>query len=269
MKFFVNEVEKLTNTERKALEYINNYPDVFASSSIEECANNSKTSTGVLTRLYKKLDFTSFKDLQFYIKHRLLSTENIYVKNEIFEKISKSYIHAINSTNNLIDPDILDYVTKAILSSNNVLVFGTGSSSVAARELSLNLQKINVGSYFDTDYHAVLLWLGNYIFKNNKKPFVILLSKAAKTREFNHLLKVVTDNEVPHLIITANRLIKNKYKYSILHEITERELGFTSLSAKIVQHYICDVILGSVIENLPNKNNITQWNKLIKDWNES
>ncbi|WP_027334322.1 MurR/RpiR family transcriptional regulator [Mycoplasma elephantis] len=269
MKFFVNEIDKLTNSEKKALEYINKSPNEFSSSSIDECAMNSQTSTGVLTRLYKKLNFTSFKELQFYVKHRLLSSDNIYAENEIFSRVSLSYINAINSTNNVIKTEILDYATNSILSSSKVLVFGTGSSSVAAHELALNLQKINIGSYFDADYHAVLLWLGNYIFKNKSKPFVILFSKAGKTKEFNHLLKVVMENDVPYLIITANRVIKYKHKYCILHEITEEKFGFNSLSAKIVQLYICDVILTNVINKLDNKNNILQWNKLIKDWNES
>ncbi|RMX35574.1 MurR/RpiR family transcriptional regulator [Mycoplasmopsis fermentans] len=268
LNLFASEYKSLTNAEQKIIDYINENPNEFAENSIEKNAVETFASTAVLSRIYKKLGFSSYKDMQFYVKYNYLS--NLKIPKELLDnsiyKIAKTYMEAINLTSKYLDIKEIDYICEEINKSKLVYCFGIGSSSISAKELSLNIEKFDYYSVFHNDFHNFLISLYSHELKENKPP-VILFSKSGKTNEILFLCETLLEHKFPFLLITANRLLKNKYPHVLLHETIEQKERYHALSSKIVQQYIADIIADHLISNNPNKLNRKNWLKMINEWN--
>lgn len=270
MKLFTNEFASLTESERKVVDFLNSETKFFYEKSIEEVASRIHISTGVLTRMYKKLGFKSFKEIQFFVKYKYLNSVSISEKSSISEIIAYHYMTAINLTSKNLDMKKIDYIVNQILTTKKVYLFGVGSSAIAARELGYNLQKLEIEVIICDDFHLFLISIATTMTKRPNSACMIMISKTALTNEFQFLLNKVDHYNMPYLVITSNRSITAKYKHVLVHENLEQNKRYDALTSKIVQQYICDIIMYRVREFKGSSYNdmSLQWIKMIDDWNK-
>ncbi|UUD36828.1 putative HTH-type transcriptional regulator [Mycoplasmopsis californica] len=269
MELFKDELAKLTDTEKMLVKHINEDLEFYSTNSIEKCSNRSNVSTALFSRLHKKLNFESFKQMQFFIRHKYLNEINLSKwDSDLAYKVAFYYINAIQNTANTLDRKKIDEAVTKIAKMRKVILFGIGSSLIACREFALSLQKLAITPLYDPDFHTFLLSIGYYISKP-EKPLVILVSKSGKTKEFRYLLDLLEANQFDYLIITANRALAGKYKNVLLHHTLEQKNRINALSSKVVQQYILDLLLFKII-NILNISEIKEnQTKVIDDWNNS
>ncbi|WP_027334474.1 MurR/RpiR family transcriptional regulator [Mycoplasma elephantis] len=269
MELFKDEFIKLTDTEKMIVKDINNDLDFYSTNSIEKCSKKSNVSTALFSKLLKKLNFSSFKQMQFYIRHKYLNSINLDRQNQdLAYRVAFYYINAIQNTVNSLDIKKVDQAALKIIKTKKVILFGIGSSFIACQEFAHSIQKLSINPIYDSDFHTLLLSIGFYI-KEQEKPLIILLSKSGKTKEFRYLINFLIENNFDFLIITANRTLEKRFDNVLLHQVLEQKNRINALSSKVLQQYILDLILFKIIE-LTNISEIKQnQTKIIEDWNNS
>ncbi|UUD36357.1 MurR/RpiR family transcriptional regulator [Mycoplasmopsis citelli] len=270
--FNQKQLDKLTKTELNLINFASKYPEKFYRCSIKQLSNNTGISLSIISRLAKKLDFDSLKDMQFYVYHNFLNTdlkvsENINYDKLILKQLFLFYKESISQTSHLLNLNEVNEVIQHILSHERIYLYGAGSSHLSASELATNMQKLGINSVAFRDFHSLLL-ITTQIDIENK--FVILFSKSCNTREIKFIVNLFTKYHIKFCLITSNKQSKEKYENVILYSTIEQSKRFVSISSKINQHFIADLIFlilqSKKVKNYDDKLSfnldiLEQWNK--------
>ncbi|TDV24490.1 RpiR family transcriptional regulator [Mycoplasmopsis mustelae] len=242
--FSKNQLDKLTKTELNLINYASNYPEEFYKCSIKQLANKVDISMSVISKLVKKLNFDSLKDMQFFVYHNFLNTdikntENIDYQKIILKQLFLFYRESISKTSHLIDLNQINRAINSILDSERIYLYGAGSSYLSASELGINLAKIGINAIAFRDFHSLLLTSSQ---KDIKNKLVILFSKSCDTKEIKFAIELFVLYKIKFWLITANKQIKNKLDNVILYSTLEQNRRFVSISSKINQQFIADLL---------------------------
>ncbi|MGZ9428640.1 MurR/RpiR family transcriptional regulator [Mycoplasma sp. 1012] len=271
--FTSKELEKLTSTEMNLINFALDNPKEFYSFSIKQIALKTFISTSVISKVVKKLGFNSLKDMQFYVFHNYLNSNETLngikkEKNiEILNKLFNYYKESIFQTAHLVDLKEINDLVHDIVNSEKTYLFGAGSSFLSAGELGINLQKIGLNALPFKDFHSFLL-----ISAQERKEQVtnILFSKSCDTKEIKHIINLFEEQKIKFYLITANKTMKEKYQNVIIYHTLEQDKRLVSISSKINQQFIADLIFFLLIEHKNhNYDEIYLKNlKILEGWNK-
>lgn len=262
-------VENLTKTEKIIVKLAQENPQFFYKSSLKSLANKSQSSISLISNLAKKLGFESFKDMQFYVYYHFLNSNEIKTKEngtknaKIIQNLYKYYHNSLIQTLELIDLEQISQFALQIVSAKKIFIYGAGSSAIAASELAINLQKLGLNSVNFRDFHNFLL------VSVQPEPLKILFSKSCKTKEVNFALHKFVENNDNFILITANKTTKIAKNRVILYQTLEQKDRFVSISSKINQQFISDVIFFSAANLISDQyhKNYEKNLKILKEWN--
>ncbi|MDW2931620.1 MurR/RpiR family transcriptional regulator [Mesomycoplasma ovipneumoniae] len=267
-------VESLTKTEKIIIKLAEENPQFFYQSNLKSLANKTQSSITLISNLAKKLSFSSFKEMQFHVYYLFLNSAQISnkVKNQqktdknklIIEQLYKYYHNSLVQTLELVDLEkIQDFACK-IIESKKIFIYGAGSSSIGASELAINLQKLGLNSVSFRDFHNFLL------VSVQSQALKILFSKSCKTKEINFVIKKFIENNDNFIVITAKKQIDIPKKNLIFYQTLEQKNRFISISSKINQQFISDVIFFSVANLISEQyeENYKKNLEILKEWNE-
>ncbi|WP_435128566.1 MurR/RpiR family transcriptional regulator [Mycoplasma sp. 6243] len=271
--FSKRQLDELTKTEMNLIEFASLYPDEFYKSSIKQLSNKTDISISVISKLAKKLNFDSLKDMQFFVYHNYLNTDlNSNEKQDypkfILKQLFLFYKESIFRTSHLINLNDVNNCVHNIIQSDKVYLYGAGSSFLSASELGINLQKIGVNAIAFRDFHSLLLISSQ---KDIENKFVVLFSKSCDTKEIKFAVDLFMQNNIKFALISANKQAKEKYDNVILYSTLEQNKRFISISSKINQQFIADLIF-LLISHLKVKNYDSKYAeniKILNAWNKN
>lgn len=138
--------EQLTSGEKKAYDIINKLGDKILLLTIYDLAAEIECSTATINRLLKKFGYKNYKEFKNKTANTVQSiSESSYDKHiiELSEKFPE---------------DLITYVSDSIADSRMLFIIGFGLSAGAAKEFSVNLNKLDIPSIFigDSDSLKVL-----------------------------------------------------------------------------------------------------------------
>ncbi|WP_341490297.1 MurR/RpiR family transcriptional regulator [Mesomycoplasma ovipneumoniae] len=267
-------VESLTKTEKIIIKLAEENPQFFYQSNLKSLANKTQSSITLISNLAKKLSFSSFKEMQFHVYYLFLNSEQISnkVKNQqktdknklIIEQLYKYYHNSLVQTLELVDLEKIQDFARKIIESKKIFIYGAGSSSIGASELAINLQKLGLNSVSFRDFHNFLL------ISVQSQALKILFSKSCKTKEINFVIKKFIENNDNFIVITAKKQIDIPKKNLIFYQTLEQKNRFISISSKINQQFISDVIFFSVANLISEQyeENYKKNLEILKEWNE-
>ncbi|MDW2906147.1 MurR/RpiR family transcriptional regulator [Mesomycoplasma ovipneumoniae] len=267
-------VESLTKTEKIIVKLAQDNPQFFYQSNLKSLANKTQSSITLISNLAKKLSFSSFKEMQFHVYYLFLNSAQISnkVKNQqktdknklIIEQLYKYYHNSLVQTLELVDLEKIQDFARKIIQSKKIFIYGAGSSSIGASELAINLQKLGLNSVSFRDFHNFLL------VSVQSQALKILFSKSCKTKEINFVLKKFIENNDNFIVITAKKQIDIPNKNLIFYQTLEQKNRFISISSKINQQFISDVIFFSVANLISEQyeENYKKNLEILKEWNE-
>ncbi|MDW2929476.1 MurR/RpiR family transcriptional regulator [Mesomycoplasma ovipneumoniae] len=267
-------VESLTKTEKIIIKLAEENPQFFYQSNLKSLANKTQSSITLISNLAKKLSFSSFKEMQFHVYYLFLNSAQISnkVKNQqktdknklIIEQLYKYYHNSLVQTLELVDLEKIQDFARKIIESKKIFIYGAGSSSIGASELAINLQKLGLNSVSFRDFHNFLL------VSVQSQTLKILFSKSCKTKEINFVIKKFIENNDNFIVITAKKQIDIPKKNLIFYQTLEQKNRFISISSKINQQFISDVIFFSVANLISEQyeENYKKNLEILKEWNE-
>ncbi|MGY6172505.1 MurR/RpiR family transcriptional regulator [Candidatus Mycoplasma pogonae] len=272
-KLFIDkQLNQLTATERKIIEFIEASPEAFYNNSIKQIAHLNSVSISLVSGLAAKMGFSSLKDLQLYVYHKHLDTHKALNNDEnnlhtnLLNYLYHSYSHSISETMRILDSEQLEKIASELYYANRILLYGVGSSHLASRELAINFQKMGKNAIAFADFHGFLLSLASVEDQSTK---IILLSKSCATKEIQFAIDLMEKNGIEFILITANKTKKQQHDKVILYETLEQKSRFVSISSKIAQQFTCDYLfklIQTLDEKLDNKFKknlafLEQWNR--------
>lgn len=261
-------IDKLTHNEKFLLEKINEHPHKFLNLNIVDFSEEFFTTKSVLFRLVKKLNFESVLEMKLFCQQEL-AKKGLYqleIDSTPQSRLSnlKTYnTYAIINTIESLDVNLFTLVCKTISESRKILLYGIGSSFLACRELSINLQKININVTASDEIHETILKISSF----SNEDLIVIFSKSAQNKEILFLLEQTKELDVKSVLITANEEIKQNFTYKILFKNMLKDRRIIATCSKASEIIIADAILYEVY--FMNKNNdlvLDTSLKLLENW---
>lgn len=167
-------IEKLTRTEYKIIQFINNHEDTLPEMSIVDIAFETYSSPATVSRAIRKCGLNGFHELRYRSGNKA-KNEEIKNMNEIFNKtlIEAQAVHERISLT-----DILAII-KCLDAARQILVFARGLTTYVGQEFTLKLQLLDYDVFFTDDPNIMQIKAS----KLKDKDVVFILSLNGKTPE--------------------------------------------------------------------------------------
>lgn len=268
MILFEEKQPLLTSYEKDVVEFINKNPMDFVNFSIKKIAANCLVSTGVISRLYQKLGFTSLRDLQFFVHYQIITSNFINEEMEaktarkFAQTISNSYTYAINKIISDLNNNIFEMIVQKIIHANAVKLYGNSQSYISCNLLSLRLQNIGIYARFERDFSTLLLESENI----KSKEIFVIFSHSGESKEITFLINLLQERNIVFVLITANKTLGSKYPLVINYEEQNPSLGGL-VNLSLSQHFIIDILIEYIKKRLKYQENsliLQKWNKKEK-----
>ena len=140
-------MNKLTDTEKNVISFINSNAAAISSMSISEVAEATYSSPATVSRTIKKCGISGFAELRYMLTQKTESKQDSVDVNEIF---NKSLLEISNTIEQLSTETILKAVTE-MQKAKRIFIFSKGLSDNVASELALKLQIMNKNVVYNSD----------------------------------------------------------------------------------------------------------------------
>ena len=165
--------------------------------SAKSIAETLYVSEAALTRFAKKLGYKGFREFIYSLKMKNNDTTNNI--NEMIEKVASTYRHILDKNLQLIDENQMQALAFSISQSKRILIYGMGSSGIAAQEFKLRL--IRLGLLVDAVTDSHLMKISSALVK--EKDLIIALSISGKTKELLNGIKIAKERGAHVVLLTT------------------------------------------------------------------
>ncbi len=139
--------ERLTNTEKQVINFINMNVDKISSMSILDVAEATYSSPATVSRTIKKCGISGFAELRYLLTQQTETKKDSIDVNEIF---NKSLLEVTNTIDHLSIDTILKAVDE-IMKAKRIYLLSRGLTELVAQEFSLKLQLLGYNVFANSD----------------------------------------------------------------------------------------------------------------------
>ncbi len=227
--------EKLTSAQKDIHQYLLSNLDHIKDVTVEEIAKECFCSTTTVNRYCKKMGADGYSSL----KHALLeygsyshSEQNSDLANRVLNKADGLNLNEI------------DEITRLILETKHVYIFGTGSSYLHAQYLQRLLIRCGVNAIASNEVH--------YLRIINEIPLCIIISNTGETFSAVQVAKQLEGRCTTVAITRANSRVQKLVNYSIFHNEELKVDDSIANEINISIYLIIIALINKVKEQLVN-----------------
>ncbi|MDD4166804.1 MAG: MurR/RpiR family transcriptional regulator [Endomicrobiaceae bacterium] len=245
-KLSIDIINSLTLSELDTLRYMDNNKEKVFAFSIQKLAKSAFVSTATIMRLCKKLGFSGFAELKYYLKEEI-NLVKANKKTTTFGDILHQNIDSVVNTIPLIDESKVAAVVQLLRAPVNVHFFGKGLTSIVLEygsKLLLSHTRVNI---FYQDTH--IAYLAAEIMTENDLVFVASLS--GNTHQVVRMAQIAKSRGAKVVTITGtsdNALSKiGDYNFNIsAHNPSKNDVDINS---RIPILFVLNVILTTYLKS--------------------
>lgn len=144
----------LTNSERKAAQYIIEQPNALIMVSLTELAKASGSSNSAIIRLCQKLGYDGYSDFKFSVRRSLLSGDSEQSEadgGDPMQRLLDTYIRYINQLPSAIDHAQLTEIARTMRGAARLCLWGVNRTALLARQINLRLARLGILSNYTDD----------------------------------------------------------------------------------------------------------------------
>jgi DNA-binding MurR/RpiR family transcriptional regulator len=229
-----------TKSDHKIHEYILTNTNKVLYHSLTELSEAIGAAEATVLRFFRKLGFKGFQDFKFLLAQEISEDTSQTSDETYIERIRTNMVHAIEDSYKMLDIYALENSIEAIYRSQDVVIFGIGSSGIAGLDMQNRLMRI--GKHVDviTDPHFQVMRATSL----HENSVVIAISLTGSTKDIVDTVKIAKEKKSSVIVLT--NYVKSpltKYAdYILLTSVKESPLDSGSLVAKITQLYLIDLI---------------------------
>lgn len=231
---------RFSETEREILAYMLENEEFVAEATISSLAHKTYTSTSSIIRLTKKLDFTGFAELKYFIKSSLAEVKP---KNPDF---IQSGIKDIAKTLEELQRTDLQPLLTAISNARTVYLFGTGyAQRNAVQEFAKSM--LVCGKFMHV-IPATTEFAGS-VSAMSQDDIVIVVSFSGETEKIKESMRTLKLRKIPIIAITSQSV-------NFLASSAEHALRYEATPTRIAgqkEQYHSFVVLNVLLDYLVRK----------------
>lgn len=236
-----------TKSEHKIYDYILSHPDKVLYHSLTELSEYSKVAEATVLRFFRKLGFKGFQDFKFLFAQEVPQANHAPQDESFVHRIRYNIVQAIEDSSEVVDLGTLEKCIKAIDASQDVVIFGIGSSGIAGLDMQNRLMRIGKHVNAITDSHFQIMRASSL----NENSVVIAISLTGSTKDIVDAVKLAKEKKATVIALT-NYVKSPLTKYAdhvLLSSAKESPLDSGSLVSKIAQLYLIDLICTGLTMN--------------------
>ena len=243
---------KLSAKESELCEYIAKNSREFIHMAIAEAAEACGVSEATLVRFSKKLGYKGFQALKIQLAQE--SNVKEYIANDVTEgdstndiarKIFSAYIETLDTTLDVVQPEMIDIAAGYIKSARRVIFVGAGGSLAVAMDATNKLMRYGFAVYCYADQNMQRM-ISSF---TTPEDVVFAISHSGATMSTIDALLLAKANGAKTIALT-NFSRSPILKYSDITLFTsskETKYQFESASSRIAQLTILDLILNVIV----------------------
>lgn len=204
---------RLSDTERDILAFMLNNEQFVADSTISALAHKTFTSTSSIIRLTKKLGFSGFVELKFFVKNSLAAAPNSQA-----DFIESGRTDIVGTYENLMEQDFTPIV-QALHNARTIYCYGTGfAQRNAIQEFSKSMLACGKFTHVIPASNEFRGSTGVM----SPEDLVIIVSLSGETESALDTVKTLAARQIPMLSVTARGIntISTAATYSLHYEAT-------------------------------------------------
>ncbi|MBF6632531.1 MurR/RpiR family transcriptional regulator [Microbacterium sp. APC 3898] len=236
-----------TKSEHKIYDYILSHPDKVLYHSLTELSEYSKVAEATVLRFFRKLGFKGFQDFKFLFAQEVPQANHAPQDESFVHRIRYNIVQAIEDSSEVVDLGTLEKCINAIDASQDVVIFGIGSSGIAGLDMQNRLMRIGKHVNAITDSHFQIMRASSL----NENSVVIAISLTGSTKDIVDAVKLAKEKKATVIALT-NYVKSPLTKYAdhvLLSSAKESPLDSGSLVSKIAQLYLIDLICTGLTMN--------------------
>ncbi|AIY06792.1 transcriptional regulator, RpiR family [Planococcus sp. PAMC 21323] len=229
-----------TKSDTKVYEYIMGNKDQVLYHSLTEMAEACGVAEATLLRFFRKLDYKGFQDFKFMLAQEISTTTLETTEDTYVDKVKNNVIQVITETSDVISEELLEQAIIKIAESEDVVIFGVGSSGIAALDMQNRLMRIGKNASVITDSHFQMMRAASM----TEKTVVIAVSLTGSTKDIVDAVSASKENGATVIALTSyTKSPLTKFAdLVLLSSSKESPLDSGSLVSKISQLYLIDLI---------------------------
>lgn len=252
---------KVTKSDKLLITYIKeNIEDVFYK-PISQIAKESNIGEATITRFVKKMNFGGLQDFKVTLAQEIstMNKKNIINKNiqndepalDTAKKLLNSNVTTLENTVEIINSTDVHNCARLIINAKKIYFIGIGYSGIIAQDSNYKFMRIGLNCVsFDSSHTMIMM---SSIMEEG--DLIVAISHSGETEEIIKTVKLARDNNAKIISITEN-------KNSELKDISDVHLSYVSgetvletgsISSKLAQFFIIDLVYTQVVKELSNE----------------
>lgn len=268
----IKEFEKsFTVTEKEIARYILDHTHDVLNYSAQTLAEKTKTSPAAVIRFSKKLGYSGFSELKVNLalsqKNSDEDIETVVEETDslatLIDKCCRLNMMTVHKTYQMINESQLYNAIELIEHADTVYLFGVGSSSIVAYDLSQKLIRIGKKAIYNTDIHIQMTFSESM----TKNDVGIFISYSGLTKGLVGMAKKLHNEGISTISITqkSNNLIAKNSDIQFYVPLEERQIRIGAISSRTASLVVTDLLYYGVykydLEN--NKRKLLETKNLV------
>lgn len=229
-----------TKSDTKIADYIAANKEKVIYHSLTEMAEACGVAEATLLRFFRKLDFKGFQDFKFMLAQEISSETPDTEDDSFIGRVKNNVIQVIADTSEVVQEDVLDAAIEKIERSPDVVIFGIGSSGIAAMDMQNRLMRIGKNAVVITDSHFQIMRAASM----TENTVVIAISLSGGTKDIVDAVSASKASGATVIALTSyTKSPLTKFAdIVLLSSAKESPLDSGSLVSKISQLFLIDLI---------------------------
>lgn len=268
-------IQNVTESENKIVQYVLTHPDSVMSMSIKELAETCYVSTSAIYRLCDKLDVDGYNEFKVRLSHSL--SEYVQKKEtvdynfpfkenqtqyQVLSSLKEYYEQTLLSTFDLFDMEEIRKVVSKMQKAKHITIYTSANNLFFAQSFKMQMQEIGVRVDVPTDEYEQRLLAS----LSGPDELAIIISYEGRLMNIDLITQIIKDNHTTLLLISANDFILKNVKpdYQIyMPNYEHKYLKLANFSTRLSLLFILDSLYSCYFEkdyknNLEKKLNYTR-----------
>ena len=277
MNMFVKleNIQNITESENKIVQYVLTHPDGVMSMSIKELSEACYVSTSAIYRLCDKLDVDGYNEFKVRLSHSL--TEYTQKKEtidynfpfkenqtqyQVLTSLKEYYQQTLLSTFDLFDMEEIRKVVSKMQKAKHITIYTSANNLFFAQSFKMQMQEIGVRVDVPTDEYEQRLLAS----LSGPDELAIIISYEGRLMNIDLIAQLIKNNKTTLLLISASDFKLNRVTpdYHIcMPNYEHKYLKLANFSTRLALLYILDSLYSCYFEkdyknNLEKKLNYTK-----------
>lgn len=240
----------MTKKERAIAEYILENPHKAIQFSAEMIAEQTHTSKAAFIRFCQKLGFNGYAEFKFALSRSLVAYVNYVDDNNPIKQITQSYSNFIMQINSMVTQEEVTKISKLILSSRKLKIFGVNRTALSAHQFRMRLGKIGLDAEFCDDtvtMRDIIEYLG-------PEDLCIIFSIKVMGATYGDIIPELANNGVKTVLLTMTP--NNKFANDVTHMVTLPYISKSSSKAflddQAIFFVLNEILLNEIAREISN-----------------